>query len=1066
MSGVIGRTEADVQAFVAANKLEPDTIDKLISDGHVKKGDNIFIASDEFQDIYILENRIIDLTPMAKKALSLISASGSMGILQTDLAKALNVDNKTLFHHMKPLVKYDLITRHPVASKKTFTYLCTLSKFFIEDSSDMTAEKPTMSLKLSSIVYKDAVVRLLSDSKGKTFTTRQLYEECCPEGTDAKDFRRCLLALEHEGVIEILSTRELGGTSRLVRLSSKSTKDDEPLEEEEEEQLMQYSAPLWVPFVPIEKQVRDFIADCGDQGATMNDIIKSFGLRKKFAFRLMERLVDKKSILNTDVSRQAEFAGRERRYKFTISDNSVGSRTENGNKEMTRDSVNRVKRQQEILRLLNEKQIVEINRSMADLIAVRLGSSKHIVDVKTLKRTVNLMKENGQLEVHSVRSINYGDRMTNRVVITLPGIKGDSQEFEKLLLSLDGKKEQNVQPTNVEFVEVNKYDFGFIFGFMERLRLCHEYLYEKRVSERTIVFNTTSLFFKDISLLLFHQIIGCNVKMSMEYYNLSKNHSNTSIKDLPIAIHREVNLRLKVHKKVIHGLVNVMLELGLIEEHHEEGFVETTKVPFQVLFCDTIKLKDPFGNNCSEYKLQSMEDVNRYWNSFFELARVPEELNMEKGEVYDIRNWSNRPINTTMIKLIDREAERIVDSADDNQTFLESIERLSQKLGLTERVVSCYLEYFVSLMQPESLDADDSEQQHTDTTKTLKQRRRRQDGLNTEESLKLKLLMTVIELEEITFTADQPFWTTISQQVPFEQRTADDLRRKFANIQKSISETAALKNIKTKCNRIKQLEQLGVIPKKNIGMIAENLQDLYNWYRLYFDQLDQLEESLVEKQPRTLHEAKTRRWIELAVFEREQGHCLSGTPELDQLRKALLYSSVPITTKDENMIKLIEYGFAQQSNENFKLSNKVKEWLQLQPDHIPTVLVDGLPLSQENTAEADIYQIYRLYGSGSIKFSKDSKSDLINYTLTIHKPSCQSAESEDNKEYLWFDLDCRFQESIFYKCIQHVLDQICKRPGATLQSNILTAEEVDYLVDYLQSHEYIKSVQGRLLPIL
>jgi Fe2+ or Zn2+ uptake regulation protein len=426
---------------------------------------------------------------MAKRALGMIGASGSAGILQTDLAKALQVENKNLFHHMKPLVKYNLITRHPVASKKSFTYLCTLVRFFFEEDGDDddVNEGSSTCVKISSKVFKEAVIKVLTNSKEKTFSTKELYSLCCPEGTAPKDFRRCILALEHEGLIEIVSTREIGGVNRLVRLNGgKSNSNEDDVKDDEledkEESLKQFSAPLLSEFIPIEKQVYDFVAEkTAMAGSTLNEIAANFGLRKKFAFRLMERLVDKKTIVNTEMTRQAEFVGRERRYKFTVgtaTPSSVAS-------DAGRDSINRIRRQEAIMELLSHKKIIEVNRAMINQVTTRLGQSEHVLDKKTIKRTLNLMKADGLLEVHNVGSMTFGTRISMRQVVTLPHVKSDSEEFMRLMAELDriqaASASDNLEMSD-DFVDCNKYDFGFAFGFLERLKMCHLYLAEKRFS--------------------------------------------------------------------------------------------------------------------------------------------------------------------------------------------------------------------------------------------------------------------------------------------------------------------------------------------------------------------------------------------------------------------------------------------------------------------------------------------------------------------------------------------------------------------------------------------------------
>ena len=80
----------------------------------------------------LFRGRPIQLSESSLQVLEVIAAHGRDGLTQAELAKVIGCDSKNAFHWLKSLIANDLIVRTPVASKKSFTYLLTLTRFWMK----------------------------------------------------------------------------------------------------------------------------------------------------------------------------------------------------------------------------------------------------------------------------------------------------------------------------------------------------------------------------------------------------------------------------------------------------------------------------------------------------------------------------------------------------------------------------------------------------------------------------------------------------------------------------------------------------------------------------------------------------------------------------------------------------------------------------------------------------------------------------------------------------------------------------------------------------------------------
>lgn len=1081
LSGSVGRTVDEVRGRM--NGLTDTAYNALFEYYMLKQSDDRVFASEEFQNIHLLDNRVIDLTVMNRRALSHIAATESVGILQSDLSAALKIDNKTLFHHLKPLIHFELVTRIPVAAKRTFTYLCILSKLFIDDiAADSSTSVAGTLLKQSSVVTKESIMSTLLKEPSKTFTTKELYESICPEGRDMKYFRRGLLSLVHDNLIEIMSTRELGGSTRLVKLKRG---DKEVIEESslcDDVDTLVMLAPSLVDFVPLERQVRDFIFSCGQAGTTMNEIARNFGLGRKFAFRLMERLTDKKSIVNTDVSKQAEFVGRERRYRFKVSAGDVFLPLS----DISRDSITRLRRQEVLLDLLKEKKILEIGRALANEISKLMNESTHMLDLKTLRRAINYLRSLNQVTIHEVNTVNMDDRMSSRTFITLPQVTLGSAEFADLLRSIEVVKDESFDLDDA--VEVSKYDFGWQLGFMNRLKLAHrsvaEQVFGNDNHDKTVC--TIDVFFKDLSLARYHRLIGSGSKMSKQYYEYSidPEKSSLSIKLLPFR--NELNARLRDHRKIVCRLVSVLTSLGLIVARNEMELKNNWKIPFKVDFQQSVSINTSSSSSSADkldFEFKQLSDIDAFWDQIFSLAKVPEKVK-ESGAnsfLFDIRNWVDRPIRATTLRAIESAAERVCDEEISSES---AIQELSEAYGIRQSVIAVYLEYYLGLMEKDQVEEEEEEEERdkddhaavpSEGDKPAKQRRKLELPMRDEESDKLKLLLVLVEAKDIVIEGSP--WPVLAEL--FLERTGEELRKKHSNMGKSATEQASIKKLEKRILRIDQLVQLGKIePKPTIPnqSIVDQIAGLYSWYSECLAAQSDIDNKIMLSNPRSLAEAlQSFSFVPLPIKTdacQYVSDCFD--PDILSARRRVIFEYLKTgeVSSEVDLEPLVEYGFIHRKQDKVTLSDKVKKWLDAKQDFgldVPQklMLMDGEPFVYPSM-DVPVVEVFKLSAMNCMTLSCTVQdiNQQIDYSIAITKPSFDENDFIGNHDLIWIDLNGKLNQSILYKSLGVVHELISSNPGIPrkqLKSSLLSQVELDYSVSCLQSNGYITSIANDCL---
>ena len=146
----------------------------------------------------------------------MIAATRSVGITQSNLSKALKMDSRSVFHHMKYLLKYELVVKIPVSSNKSFTYLILFHKHFDETLPSQTSLECE---KIALPEIRQGIIRIMTEYP--VIFTKTLFEELKLDKCMSKSFHRALLWLSTNNVIHFYHPMEMGGhhECRVVKLS-------------------------------------------------------------------------------------------------------------------------------------------------------------------------------------------------------------------------------------------------------------------------------------------------------------------------------------------------------------------------------------------------------------------------------------------------------------------------------------------------------------------------------------------------------------------------------------------------------------------------------------------------------------------------------------------------------------------------------------------------------------------------------------------------------------------------------------------------------------------------------
>ena len=379
--------------------------------------------------LHLCDNRVVSLTNRALRVLSIIAATRSVGITQANLAKALSMDSRSVFHHMKYLLKYELVVKIPVSSNKSFTYLILLRKHFDEG---LPTQSITGAEKMALPEIRQGILRIMIEHS--TILTRTLFEELKLDKCMSKGFHRALLWLSVNNVIHFCRTPGMGGhhEGRIVKLSMTPKEAMEVLEGRKEDTAILAPAPTKSSTTPkTPSQIKEYehalvetVREAGPTGITVQEIAAQTESTKKYAYRVQNRLsVDVKDMEGSALPlvRTSEFHGKEHRLRIFTRENWLKRFDESPLQPVTpkyetkraSSSLTLATRQNAILKLLEDNPILELGKPLTRQIQALIGA-QHELDVKTLKRTTTLMEQNGLIRRLDIRT---GKAALNRSII-------------------------------------------------------------------------------------------------------------------------------------------------------------------------------------------------------------------------------------------------------------------------------------------------------------------------------------------------------------------------------------------------------------------------------------------------------------------------------------------------------------------------------------------------------------------------------------------------------------------------------------------------------------------------
>ena len=613
-------------------------------DGHIS-------ATRELEEYFITGNRSLHLTDTAYRALKIIAASGRDGVVQGDLCKQLDIDHKTIFHHLKPLIRSELILRYPVTYNRTFTYILLHWSYSTSTSDDEVSNQKGVGVSLGTA--KQVLLRLLQEAPNRTMPGNELFGGA--QLDNRKVFEKAISALACQGLIECFRGSELGQRDSIIRIkeekltvpsasavsvasvASVASVEDSSAEEEQEEEEELFATTNHILGLPLGFQIYQLIHQSGSQGITSKTICEHFGVTSKASHRMLARIIGKPPFCQ-DVTKQAEFSGRQRRFRFfdstTVQDeddgydeatpislpnSTIASGVASTTSSSRGESVTKTLRINTLMQLLKEQQdgLLEVSKPLA-VRMTELAKSEHVLDVKTLKRTATVMEEAGMVKLMTI-SVHHISKLLMALPDT-PTSKID-EYVERLKKSIRPSTHVVEQVIVDSEIEVDKYAHGFVFGSMARAQLLHEYLLSKAHTESDhYKVDSVTAIFKDLPLSLYAKLIG------FERVDEQIHEALNAQVEQPIA-------GFKVNVRKLRGVVEKLLEL-LVEEGVLSGPLNMNIphylcLPMTVSVPVSMSMSVHSSNDLNTFKLP--EDVTAFWK------------NARNNSVYPER-WLQRPL--------------------------------------------------------------------------------------------------------------------------------------------------------------------------------------------------------------------------------------------------------------------------------------------------------------------------------------------------------------------------------------------------------------------------------------
>lgn len=638
-----------------------------------------FTLQQEARRHLLAEGRLIRLSDFAWSVLEQIGQCREAGIAQSDLARALGTDPRTLFHHLKPLLRHELITRIPIAFKKTFTYQCVLTRFLDEGTQGHGFEGGRV---LTTAEMSKMIMEVLEGTR--TMTLTGVFARLGLPQKSIKQFRRVVLKLVVNGNVDVMSASELGGQNRILRF--KRSLDAASAGKGVQVRLPPYGEML-TRHVGLEQQVRDFIHASGARGTLLKETRHAFGLPGKLAFRIYQKLCEPKLMLAaSDVIKQTEFEGKERHHRlFTRAGIEAGSRDASARPDspilsdatpttLQRDSVTRQKRQEIVLKLLQEMPVLEVGRTLAATVQ-HLQNQTAIMDLKTLKRTIASMEATGLVRTIIVVPPSGPAKM----LAVRQDLELDDERVAKHLRKI---KESAIpvfvappdtqagvgEKTHKPMFEI----FGFVHGIMARCRTLHLYLF-RTLTQPT--FETVTVLFRRLPLDIFLALVG--IAEHSETLGLileSVAMRARPLEELPRAGLEEIQRRRSArHRAMVRQMLQILTDVGVLMEDAQfpsAGF----RIPFQ----HTLLSRACLGS--AIFALDHEQGIQAFWDhlqsSASEKAQLPARTMALVGNP---ENWLERH---PMTRRICNRVRKMVESDGTAEQLEDALQRMAADFEL------------------------------------------------------------------------------------------------------------------------------------------------------------------------------------------------------------------------------------------------------------------------------------------------------------------------------------------------------------------------------------------------
>lgn len=655
----------------------------------------------------LFQGRPIQLSESSLQTLEQIASHGRRGITQAELAKSLGCDSKNAFHWLKSLISNDLIARTPVASKKSFTYLLTLTKFLDEDLPTSPQISQTHTI-ISSKEIRQRIVEILAKVPNQTMVSKDVFAETGLDRQFIKNFRRAATKLNEIGWLEYLFEDQLiGPCCRLFRLKRKPSegldlKSFLALREENKKLEIKPVIPRgsdFKPDHPVIHQIILLLSHSFPESMTTSELSHSLNIPRKYLYKLIDRILpfsdNKIGVIGAEgVGKVSDFVGKEKRLKLfiksefyrdfyikmfstdleTVKSSSSSPVTSNleppvatplskpvpstsqspsSSQTSTPRSETRTRqiRHQAILQELSERKVLEVCKDLCARIQARLGDTRFTLDVKTLRRSVEILEREGSLKV-VITTVPLGTRtlllspelsVSDQFVqdyisklseyVRTGSLSASTQKIIKLkelMLQPDFFVEGSLPlgiPQNPSINLQALLKFGFIYGVLARSQLFHQYLLTQ---SRDSCFETIPVAFERLPLDLYLKLIG-TVRLSKEIHDNLNDLLCCQICDLPENFKEELSLNRKRFQSQIAMLLQTLEQLQLIKGEDQYESLNF-KLPFKYNFSVEVPVYNYDGKIKKILKSTDKKFFDEFWN---EMKQISIDFQNRNVSIYD-----------------------------------------------------------------------------------------------------------------------------------------------------------------------------------------------------------------------------------------------------------------------------------------------------------------------------------------------------------------------------------------------------------------------------------------------